>query len=43
MKAEIEEIMEHGVIDESHSEWSAPIVIVKKMMVHYNFVWIIIG
>ena len=30
MKAEIEEMLEHGVIEESYSEWSAPTVTVKK-------------
>ena len=30
VKAEINEMLKYGVIEESHSEWSAPIVIVKK-------------
>ena len=30
VKAEINDMLKYGVIEESHSEWSAPIVIVKK-------------
>ena len=30
MNARINDILKYGVIEESHSEWSAPIVIVKK-------------
>ena len=30
VKAEINDMLKSGVIEESHSEWSAPIVIVKK-------------
>ena len=39
VKAEIEEMLKHGVIEESHSEWSAPIVSCEEKRWHFMIMY----
>ena len=40
VRDEIDKLLKAGVIQESHSDWSAPIVVVLKLMVARGYAWI---